>query len=472
MLPILITFIVYGIILISIAIFAKRYTKNLSDYVLGGRSLSGPITALGAGASDMSSWLLMSLPGVVYLNGLSMIWMPVALLIGAYCNWKFIAKKLRVETEKYNNSLTLPAFLQNRFKDSGYLLKSVTSLTIITFVTFYCVAGFVSGAILIKLIFDIDYTTALLLSSSVIVIYTVIGGFLAVNWIDFFQGSLMLVSLLIVPIVSIYSLGGIENIISDFVQNTPNSLNFFNEVTILGVLSLFSWGLGYFGQPHINVRFMAIRSTKELPIARRLCMSWMLLSLVGAVATGLVGASYFRTSPLEQSDTVFIALSNALFNPWVAGILLSAILSAVMSTVSAQVLMTSSIIIEDFYHGLIRKKSSDFEYLVVSRIIVIIISCIAIYLASDPNRTIMQSVAIAWSGLGASFGPVLISTLYYKKMNKQATIAGILTGAITVLLWEFFVDIPGALPGLEMFPGFVLSFIVIYIFSKIYKNNN
>ena len=361
--PILVDFIIYGIIVFLIAAVAKSYTKSLSDYILGGRSLSGIITALSVGASDMSSWLLMALPGAVYINGVNQIWLPLALLLGAYCNWKFVAKRLRIYTEIFDDSYTLPAYLCNRFKSNGRALRIVTSFAIVVFFIFYSAAGFVSGAILTNMTFGINYLPALLISAAVVVIYITIGGFLAVSWIDFFQGTLMFMALLIVPIAGFVGLGGMQNTLHDILVVKPMFMDIFANIKFLGIVSLLAWGLGYFGQPHINLRFMAIRSVKELPIARKICMGWMTMSLLGAVLTGLVGYAFFLKAPLAKSETVFIMLSHALFNPWITGILLSAILSAIMSSVSALILMAASILAEDFYHGFFRKQATVSECL-------------------------------------------------------------------------------------------------------------
>lgn len=477
--PILIDFIIYGIIVVTIACIAKSYTKDLSDYILGGRSLSGIITALSVGASDMSSWLLMALPGMVYLHGLSMIWNPVALIIGAYLNWKFIAKRLRIFTEVFNDSLTFPAYLCNRFKyagnGSGKGIRIVTSFAILVFFLFYTASGFVAGAKLTHSTFNINYLPALFISAGVVVLYTTIGGFLAVSWIDFFQGSLMFVSLLVVPAVGFMNINGVGHTLGQIIASKPDFLNVFHDITFLGIVSLFAWGLGYFGQPHINLRFMAIRSVKELPLARRLCMSWMTLSLFGAVLTGLVGFFLYHPIDKGEQDTVFILLSRNLFNPWVTGILLSAILSAIMSNVSAQILMSASILVEDFYRGIFRKHASNKECLWVGRLFLLLMAGIAISIATLPKATIFKLVGFAWSGLGASFGPAMLFSLYWRRMTRAGAIAGVLVGCLGVIAWGYFINIggrlscSGILPGFEILPSFILSSIAIIFVSKITK---
>lgn len=471
-LPILITFIIYGCFVYFIAVWTARGTKNTADYMLAGRKLNGWLTALGAGASDMSSWLLMALPGTVYLFGLSAIWYPVALSIGAYLNWRIVGKRLRVYTEVANDSLTLPSYFDNRFKSKDNKLRLVTALAIIVFFTMYSVAGFVSGAVLTQYTFGLSYTTSLYISAFVIIIYTAIGGFLAVNRIDFFQGCLMFFALLLVPIVTILNLNGVNETFNIIKDSIPDRLEFFSNLKALGIISLVAWGIGYFGQPHILVRFMAIRSTKELPLARRVCMTWMVTSLIGAVLTGIVGAAYFIEAPLTNPETVFIKLSSFLFNPWVTGILLSAILSAIMSTISAQILMSGSVIAEDFYKGLLRKNASQKEYLWVSKISVFVIALIAVWIASDPKLTILGSVGFAWSGLGASFGAVILFSLYWKRMNKYGAIAGVLVGGASVITFKLLSTSvggifahPDILPGFSILPGFLLSSLAIVFVS-------
>lgn len=471
--PLMITFIGYTTIVILVAYLSTKLTSNLSDYVLAGRRLSGPITALGAGASDMSAWLLMALPGLVYANGLSMMWIAIALVVGAYCNWRFIAKRLRVYTEVANDSLTIPEFLRNRFKDEGNSLRIVTSLAIIIFFTFYSAAGFVSGGIVIHHIFpNIAYVPAVLISASVIITYTTIGGFLAVSWIDFFQGCLMFVALLTVPIVTALHLGGFIDTVQTISIQSPEHMDIFKGVTIFGLLSMFAWGFGYFGQLHINTRFMAIRSIRELPLARFICINWMSFALVGAIATGLFGYLFYTQQPLAEKDTVFLVLAQQLFNPWVAGILLSAVTSAIMNTVSSQILMSASILVEDFYHGIFRKNASDKENLWASRIILLSVSLVSVIIATRPNKTIFEAVGFAWCGLGSAFGPALIFSLFWRRTTLQGAFWGIIAGAAVVLAWGILNFIfgpefisPDISTGFEMIPGFTISCLVIVMVS-------
>ena len=400
--PILITFIGYLALMMGIGYWAYRKTDTVDDYILGGRKMGPAVTALSVGASDMSGWLLLGLPGAVYLSGLGEAWIGFGLVFGAWLNWLFVAKRLRIYTQVANNSLTLPDFFENRFNDSHGLLKLVSALTILIFFTFYASSGMVGGAILFEKVFGLDYTVALLIGSFIIVSYTFVGGFFAVSWTDFFQGCLMLIALIIVP-VSIFSQPDTQ---AGFEQIDPAMLSFINEnTTVIGLVSLLAWGLGYFGQPHILSRFMAIGSPKDLVLSRRIAMTWMIVSLFGALATGIAGSLYFAAEPLENSETVFIHLAHAAFNPWVGGLLIAAILSAIMSTIDSQLLVCSSVITEDFYLKWLRPQASSKELMLVGRIGVIAIALVAGVVALNPESSVLGLVSYAWAGFGAAFGP-------------------------------------------------------------------
>lgn len=472
-LPLIITFATYITIVLTIAYLSTKLTSNLSDYVLAGRSLSGPITALAAGASDMGSWLLMALPGAVYLTGIKMLWLALGLIVGAYCNWRFIAKRIRVYTEIAGNSLTIPEFFGNRFKAPNIWLRLVVSLATIIFFTFYAAASLRAGVILLQNIFvGIDYLPALFAVAFVIVAYTILGGFLAVSWVDFFQGSLMFVALIVVPVVTCFNIGSVNSAMHKASVFSSEHLEFFANAKLLSVLSMLAWGLGYFGQLHINTRFMAIRSIKELPIARRICMLWMSVSLLGAIATGLFGFIFYYDAPLTEPDTVFIELAQQLFNPWIAGVLVSAVSAAIMNTVSAQILMSASIIVEDFYHDLWHKNASDKQNLLASRLILLLVAGVAVAIAATPSQTIFKAVSFAWSGLGCAFGPTLLCSLFWRRMNYQGAIAGIISGAVAVIVWEVLVHPnvaiithPDLQAGFGMWPGFLISSFFIFFVS-------
>lgn len=435
-LPTIITFLVYFSAIIAVGIAANRVTKNLSDFVLGGRSLSGAIAAMGVGASDMSGWLLLGLPGAIYASGIRGIWLPIGLSIGAYFNWQFIAKRLRVYTEVAKDSLTIPAYFDNRFHDDSKLLRIVTATAVLVFFTFYAASGFVSGAVLFQTSFNLDYHLSLWIGAIVIIGYTSIGGFLAVNWTDFFQGSLMFLALMVVPISAFYHLDGWQHLFETVKHIDIHYVDAFSGVSIISIISLLSWGLGYFGQPHILVRFMATRDPSEIPKARCICMTWMVFSLYGAIFTGFIGIAYFAKQPLSNPETVFLEFTRQLFNPWIAGILLGAVLSAIMSTIAAQLLASASALSEDFYNTFIRTNASNKELVIVSRLTVLIVALLAVFLAQNPKSSVLQLVGYAWAGLGAAFGPVILLSLFWKRMTRNAAIAGVITGGIIVIIWQ------------------------------------
>ncbi|MFV8828668.1 sodium/proline symporter PutP [Alkalihalobacterium sp. APHAB7] len=488
----LFTFIIYLVGMLVIGIIAYRLTNNLSDYVLGGRRLSGSVAALSAGASDMSSWLLLGLPGALYIGGMGEIWIAVGLAIGAYLNWQYVAARLRKYTEVANDSITLPDFFENRFHDKSKILRVVSALVILLFFAFYTSAGLVGGALLFEASFGMTYTQALWIGAIVIISYTFLGGFLAVSWTDFFQGILMFLALIIVPVVAISKLGGWQSTLNAVGEIDPAYLDAFQGATILGVISLLAWGLGYFGQPHIITRFMAVKSVKEIPKARFIGMTWMVLALFGAIFTGFVGIAYFSMNGPEAAisagahETVFILFTQVLFDPWVAGFLLAAILAAIMSTIDSQLLVSSSALAEDFYKGMIRKSASEKELVWVGRLGVVAIAVIAIILAYNPNNSVLNLVGYAWAGFGAAFGPLIIFSLFWKRMTRNGALAGMLTGGITVVVWDLLSTPPNGPDGTplpqseaiipfglyEIVPGFIFAVIAIVVVSLLGKVPN
>jgi sodium/proline symporter len=462
-LPTLISIIIYLIGMVIIGWMAARLTKNLSDYVLGGRRLSAGVTALSAGASDMSGWLMLGLPGAIYVSGMGSIWLPIGLAIGAYINWQFIAKPLRVYTEVANDSITVPGYFENRFRDTSKSLRVISAIVILVFFTFYTSASLVGGAILLENSFGMDYILALWIGAAVIVSYTFFGGFLAASWTDFVQGILMFLTLIIIPIVAISELGGWSETIQRIGTIDTSYLNVYSGATAIGVISLLAWGLGYFGQPHIVVRFMGIKSTGKIAKARFIGMGWMILSLFGAIFVGFAGIAYFADAPLANSETVFIMFSQVLFNPWVAGFLLAAILSAIMSTVDSQLLVSSSALAQDFYKSIFRRDASKKEEMIVGRIAVLGIAVVAILLGYNPESKVLELVGYAWAGFGAAFGPVIILSLFWKRMTRNGALAGIIVGALTVIIWS---QVSGGLFDLyELAPGFLLGALAIVIVS-------
>jgi sodium/proline symporter len=461
--PTLITFTFYLVGMLAIGFIFYRLTSNLSDYILGGRRLDAGVAALSAGASDMSGWLLLGLPGAMYASGMNQVWIAVGLSIGAYLNWQFVAKRLRVYTEVAQDSITVPDYLENRFHDHSKLLRVVSALVILLFFAFYTSSGMVAGATLFQKSFGLEYTTALWIGATVIVSYTFLGGFLAVSWTDFFQGMLMFLALVLVPIVVVNAEGGWSQTVAKVAAVDPSRLDIFHDMTLFGIISLLAWGLGYFGQPHIVVRFMAVKSSREIPKARLIGMSWMVLSLYGAIFTGFAGIAYFTDQPLDNAETVFIALSQMLFNPWIAGVLLAAILSAIMSTIDSQLLVSCSALTEDFYKAMLRPSASQNELVWVGRTAVALIAIIAILLAYNPESTVLGLVAYAWGGFGAAFGPVIILSLFWKRMTRNGALVGMILGAVTVIFWKQFSG--GIFDMYEILPGFILCTVGIMVVS-------
>ena len=472
--PTLITFLFYIVAMVVIGLIAYRATTSFDDYILGGRRLGSFVTALSAGASDMSGWLLMGLPGAIYLSGLSEMWIAIGLIIGAWLNWLLVAGRLRIHTEIQNNALTLPDYFSNRFNDHKKILRVVSAIIILIFFAIYCASGMVAGARLFESMFGMSYTTALWISAIATISYVFIGGFLAVSWTDTIQASLMIFALLITPIVTILSLGDISIVNAALEAARPQAYNLFTDMSFVAVLSLLAWGLGYFGQPHILVRFMAADSVKSIPNARRIGMTWMILCLGGAVAAGFFGIAYFELHPElaavvnANPETVFMELTKTLFNPWVAGVVLAAILAAVMSTLSCQLLVCSSTLTEDFYKAFIRKNASQKELVWIGRLMVLLIAILAIVLATNPESKVLGLVAYAWAGFGAAFGPLIILSLFWKRMNLSGALAGMVVGAVVVIAWKnisFF----AATGVYEIIPGFICSFLAIIFFSLISK---
>ncbi|MDQ1003310.1 sodium/proline symporter [Neobacillus niacini] len=466
--PTLISITIYLVAMLVIGIVAARLTRDLNDYVLGGRRLGAGVAALSAGASDMSGWLMLGLPGAMYIGGMSEIWLPIGLSIGAYLNWQFVAKPLRVYTEVSKNSITLPDFFENRFRDDSKILRVVSSIVILVFFTFYTSSSLVGGAILLENSFGMDYKLALWVGAAVILSYTLFGGFLAASWTDFIQGILMFMAMIIVPIVAIYELGGWNKTVQKIGSIDPSHLDVYSGATVAGVISLLAWGLGYFGQPHILVRFMGLQSTKDVPKARLIGMVWMIFSLFGAVFVGFAGIAYFADFPLRNPETVFIMFSQVLFNPWVAGFLLAAILSAIMSTVDSQLLVSSSALANDFYRSLFRRNASQKEEMIVGRIAVLGIAIIAILLGYDPESKVLELVSYAWAGFGAAFGPVIILSLFWKRMTRNGSLAGMIMGTVTVIVWSMLSG--GLFDVYELAPGFLFSIVSIIIVSLLDKS--
>jgi len=461
----LVAITIYFLVMLGIGLYAyKKSTDDLSGYMLGGRKLGPAVTALSAGASDMSGWLLMGLPGAMYAAGISSIWIAIGLTIGAYFNYLLVAPRLRVYTEVANNSITIPDFFENRFKDGSKTLRLVSAIVIFIFFTLYTSSGMVAGGTLFESAFNLDYKLGLIVTAGVVVAYTLFGGFLAVSLTDFVQGTIMVLALIIVPIVAFTEVGGVGSAFSEIESINPAYLDIFTGTSVLGLISLFAWGLGYFGQPHIIVRFMAINSIKELNSARRIGIGWMILTVLGAMLIGLIGIAYVSKTgiSLENPETIFIKFAEVLFHPLVTGFLLSAILAAIMSTISSQLLVTSSAITEDFYKAFFKRNATEKELVTIGRISVLAVALIAAFLSLNPNDTILGLVGYAWAGFGAAFGPVIILSLHWKRMTKWGALAGMVVGTLTVLIWA---NTPLSDTLYEMIPGFILSLISVVVVS-------
>ena len=466
---ILISFVVYLAGMLAIGWFFYRKTRNLTDYILGGRGLNSWVTSMSAQASDMSGWLLLGLPGYAYLAGFEASWIAIGLCIGTYFNWKFVARRLRKYTEVAGDSITIPDYFENRFRDRSNVLRIVSAFFILVFFLIYTSSGFVAGAKLFSTVFDLPYTMGLLIGALVIISYTFLGGFNAVSWTDFIQGSIMFFAVLIVPIIGIRAIGGFGPFNQAILDINPELLNLFTGVngdslSLIAIVSLVAWGLGYFGQPHILARFMAIRSSSQIKQARPIAMVWVVISLACAVLIGIVGRVYLKTFLQgNASETVFMELVNALVHPLPAGVLLAAILAAIMSTADSQLLVTSSAITQDFYKVLLRKNAGARELLWVGRLAVVLVAAAAFVIALDPDSSVLGLVAYAWAGFGAAFGPLILISLFWKRMTRNGAIAGIVAGGATVLIWK---RLSGGIFDLyEIVPGFALSMAVIFLVS-------
>jgi len=469
----LLAIVIYMLAMIVIGWFAYRRTKNLNDYMLGGRDLGPAVTALSAGAADMSGWLLMGLPGAIYAAGLVEAWIAIGLTVGAWLNWYLVAPRLRVYTQISKDSITIPSFLDNRLRDNTKLIRIVSGIVILVFFTFYVSSGMVSGGKFFQSSFGFDYHTGLLIVSVVTVGYTLFGGFLAVSYTDFLQGLIMFLALILVPIFGLFFTGGIGETIDSIQAVNPEQFSLFaSTATAAGIISSVAWGLGYFGQPHIIVRFMAIKSVKETKQARRIGIGWMILSLVGAICTALVGLAYFQQNggTIDDPETVFIVMGQILFHPFIAGIMLAAILAAIMSTISSQLIVTSSALVEDMYKALFKKEASDKHYVMAGRIAVLVVSVVAAYLGWNPDSSILDLVGFAWAGFGAAFGPTILLALYWRKLTNVGALVGMVAGAVVAYIWGQNEALSGML--YEIVPGFFINLILTVIISLVtYKRN-
>jgi sodium/proline symporter len=473
---------IYLLIMIFIGAMFMKKNNNSEDYFLGGRSLNGFVAALSAGASDMSGWMLMGLPGSIYALGTGQVWIGIGLMLGTIANWLFVAGPLRKYTIKANNSLTLPEFFVNRYRDEKKILLGVSSAVIVIFFVVYTASAFASGGKLFNSVFGMDYHLALIIGAMVILIYTFMGGFLAVCTTDFLQGLLMLIAVLTVPTVAYCMMGG-DNFTTNLVATGVDPSSFFDplqeggeRISAVSILSSLAWGLGYFGMPHILVRFMAIKDKQELKKSKSIAILWVVLGLGFACFIGILGRAYLATTLGEMQDPekVFIEMIKKVFTEdtnlaLLAGLFIAAILAAIMSTADSQLLVASSAISEDLYKGIVRKDADENKVLFVGRSATICVAIIALLIAWNPDSSVMKLVSDAWAGFGAAFGPLVLCSLFWKRTNFAGAIAGIITGALTVILWDY-IPFGGATIGdktglYSLLPGFIISFVAIIIVS-------
>ncbi|PRZ08463.1 sodium/proline symporter [Isoptericola sp. CG 20/1183] len=463
-----IAIVAYLALMLGIGYAAFRRTNDLDDYMLGGRRLHPGVAALSAGASDMSGWLLMGLPGAIYLSGLVEAWIAIGLTIGAWLNWKFVAPRLRAYTEVSNNSITIPSFFENRLRDTSRLLRIAAGAIVLVFFTFYVSSGMVAGGTFFESSFDMSYTTGLLVVGGVTLAYTLFGGFLGATWTDVAQGLLMLLALVAVPIVAIVEMGGWdvvrEGILAADTAAAADHLSFVAGASATGIISALAWGLGYFGQPHIIVRFMAMRSPADATVGRRIGISWMILTGIGAVLTGLIGVAYVNVNglALENPETVFLFLAQTLFHPVVAGLVLAAVLAAIMSTISSQLIVSSSALVEDLVKMTTRRDLSARAQVMLGRAGVLTVAIVAGLIAMDRTTTILDLVGFAWAGFGAAFGPIVLLSLYWRRLTRWGALTGMVGGAVVAFAWG---RSPLSDSLYEIVPGFVVGLVAAVVVS-------
>lgn len=484
---ILIAFACYLLLMIYIGIASMKKTKNTEDYFLGGRGLNSWVAALSAQASDMSGWLLMGLPGSIYAFGTGKAWIAVGLFIGTALNWLLISKRLRRYTIVANNSLTLPEFFQNRFHDKKKILLGISSVVIVIFFLVYTASALASGGKLFHTVFGVDYHYALLIGAAVILIYTFLGGFLAVCTTDFIQGTLMLVGLMIVPIAAYAIISGdfASALSANGIENTQHYMSLFyaadgTRLSAVSIISDLAWGLGYCGMPHILIRFMAVKSEKELKKSSVIAIVWVAISLFAACAIGVIGRGYLsRVLTDSATETVFISMIKQIFSGnfvliFIGGLFLCGILAAIMSTADSQLLVCASSVSKDIYKNILKPDADDAKVLKISRITVIAVAVLAFLIAWNPDSSIMDLVSDAWAGLGSAFGPLVVCSLFWKRTNLAGAVAGIISGGLFVIIWDYLPIAGGqtlyAATGIySLLLGFFISLICIFIVSLLTK---
>ena len=495
---IFIAMVLYVAAVIGIGLhYAKRANESSDNYLIGGRSLGPWVTAMGAEASDMSGWLLMGLPGVAYWFGFSdAAWTAIGLGIGTYLNWLFVAKRLRTYSHLAGNAITIPDFLSNRFKEEKKVIMTIAALFILVFFSVYAASCFVTVGKLFSTLFGIKYIYVMILGALFVVFYTFIGGFLAESASDFMQGIVMIISLTAVLIVGISTAGGISAIMEN-AKEIPGFFDFFGiaqptlihgvqqigdtgkplfgeagSYGLLTIISTMSWGLGYFGMPQVLLKFMAIKKSSKLDLSRRIAMIWVAISLSAAVAIGMIGRVLYPDALLTQSESesIFILMSTNFFIPFFAGIVMAGILAATISSSDSYLLIAASAFSKNIYQGIMKKEATDKAVLYVSRVTLIVIAIIAMIIALDENSIIFKVVSFAWAGFGATFGPIMLFSLFWKRVTRSGAIAGMLAGGGMVFIWKLILKPMGGVFGIyELFPAFVVSCVVIYVVSLLSK---
>lgn len=491
---VLLAMLLYFIVVIIIGfVFAKRSNASSENYFIGGRGLGPWLTAFSAEASDMSGWLLMGLPGVAYFTGASdAMWTAIGLAIGTYLNWKFVAKRLRKYSEVAGNAITLPDYFSNRFHDKKKILMTIAALVILLFFSIYLGSCFVTVGKLFSTLFGLDYAMMMMVGAFVVFLYTFVGGYLSVSATDLMQGTLMFFALMIILVGSIAQAGGVENTIAflrdipgylsgteiaspildeDGLQRIEDGMPVFGpagEYGIIAIVSCLAWGLGYFGMPQVLVRFLSIRHSDEIKKSRIIAMIWVVVSLTCAVSIGLIGRAIMPAEFLSQSaaESIFIVLAQMILPAFLCGLVVSGILAAAMSSSSAYMIISSSAVAKNIFKGLLKKDATDRQVMIVARFTLVAILLFGVLIAFDENSSIFMVVSYAWAGFGASFGPLVLLSLYWKRMNLQGALAGMLTGAATVLIWHELIKPFGGVWGVyELLPAFILATIAIVVVS-------
>lgn len=478
----------YMIVVLAIGVYYGKKNKTSDDYFIGGRNLGAWVTAMSAEASDMSSWLLMGLPGLAYLTGFGEAgWTAIGLAIGTYLNWKIVAKRLRKYTEVSNNSITIPDFFSSRFRDKNQILMIISSILIIVFFTVYAASGFSACGKLFASIFQFDYVPTMIICAAVIVLYTSVGGFMAASTTDLIQGLLMSFAIVMVLIVGVVKAGGVSEVIS-YGKSLDGYMDLFHtydpetgKAASYGIISMVSglaWGLGYFGVPHILLRFMAIKNSKEIKKSRRIAMTWVIISLAVAVCIGYVGATITAKglggievlTTSAQAETIFIQLTNAFLPKFIAGIVLSGILAATMSTADSQLLMVASSVGNNLYNKVFNKNATDKQILLVTKATTVVVAIVGVMIALNPNSSIFKLVSLAWSGFGAAFGPLILFSLFWKRTTLKGAVCGMVGGGVLSIIWSLYISkLGGIFTVYSLLPAFVFASLLIVIVSLLDK---